>query len=172
MNEHFKRAGPAVEAHYQFLLRLVPTVDRFPKSQKFVFGDRVLNLALDVLEGANEVVESRHFCCDARVSLWHKADMPSRRSMSAFGGKADNICAFWTTGCIPSARSLTPISPSSTPLRNLVPDGIGCANSTLANRFGTSRQISSFSTLGHAVKSFPCTAGSTRLRTASFGTST
>jgi hypothetical protein len=38
MNEHFKRAGPAVEAHYQFLLWLVPTVDRFPKSQKFVFG--------------------------------------------------------------------------------------------------------------------------------------
>jgi hypothetical protein len=70
MNEHFKRTGPAVEAHYQFLLWLVPTVDRFPKSQKFVFGDRVLNLALDVLEGANEVVESRHFCCDARVSLW------------------------------------------------------------------------------------------------------
>jgi hypothetical protein len=32
MNEHFKRTGPAVEAHYQFLLWLVPTVDRFPKS--------------------------------------------------------------------------------------------------------------------------------------------
>src|SRR5262249_6506558 len=86
MNEHFKRAGPAVEAHYQFLLWLVPIVDRFPKSQKFVFADRVLNLALDVLEGPNEVVESRHFCCDARVSLWHKADMPI---LSAFGGKAD-----------------------------------------------------------------------------------
>src|SRR5262249_1150038 len=55
MNEHFKRAGPAVEAHYQFLLWLVPIVDRFPKSQKFVFADRVLNLALDVLEGPNEV---------------------------------------------------------------------------------------------------------------------
>jgi hypothetical protein len=86
MNEHFKRAGPAVEAHYQFLLWLVPTVDRFPKSQKFVFGDRVLNLALDVLEGANEVVESRHFCCAAYVRYWHKADMPI---LSAFGGKAD-----------------------------------------------------------------------------------
>ena len=73
MNEHFKRAGPAVEAHYQFLLWLVPTVDRFPKSQKFVFGDRVLNLALDVLEGANEVVESRHFCCAAYVRYWQCA---------------------------------------------------------------------------------------------------
>ena len=45
MNGHTRRTDPAVEAHYQFLLWLVPTVDRFPKSQKFVFGDRVLNLA-------------------------------------------------------------------------------------------------------------------------------
>ena len=50
MNNHVKRTGPAVEAHYQFLLWLVPTVERFPRAQKFVFGDRVLNLALDVLE--------------------------------------------------------------------------------------------------------------------------
>ena len=28
MTEHVKRTGPAVEAHYQFLLWLVPTVDR------------------------------------------------------------------------------------------------------------------------------------------------
>jgi cytochrome c553 len=28
------------------------------------------------------------------VSFWHKADMPACRSLSAFGGKADNICAF------------------------------------------------------------------------------
>src|SRR5262249_60743137 len=38
-----------------------------------------------------------------------------------------------------SARSLTPIGPSSMPLRNPAPDWIGCANSTLADRFGTSR---------------------------------
>jgi hypothetical protein len=37
-----KRTGPAVEAHYQFLLWLIPAVERFPKSQKFVFGDRIL----------------------------------------------------------------------------------------------------------------------------------
>jgi hypothetical protein len=86
MNEHFKRAEPAVEAHYQFLLWLVPTIDRFPKSQKFVFGDRVLNLALDVLEGANEVVESRHFCCDARVSLWHFSDVPAAPTNVRFQG--------------------------------------------------------------------------------------
>jgi hypothetical protein len=50
MADHSKRTGPAVEAHYQFLLWLVPTVDRFPKAHKFVFGDRVLNVGLDVLE--------------------------------------------------------------------------------------------------------------------------
>jgi hypothetical protein len=50
MTDHVRRTGPAVEAHYQFLLWLVPTVDRFPKAQKFVFGDRILNLALEVLE--------------------------------------------------------------------------------------------------------------------------
>jgi hypothetical protein len=50
MNAHLKRTGPAIEAHYQFLLWLVPTIERFPKSQKFVFGDRVINLALDILE--------------------------------------------------------------------------------------------------------------------------
>ena len=54
-----KRTGPAVEAHYQFLLWLVPTVDRFPKSQKFVFGDRVHNLALDVLEFLVEAAFTR-----------------------------------------------------------------------------------------------------------------
>ncbi len=32
MNDNVKRTGPAIEAHYQFLLWLVPTVDRFPKS--------------------------------------------------------------------------------------------------------------------------------------------
>src|SRR3984893_8727589 len=59
MNDHAKRTGPAVEAHYQFLLWLVPTVDRFPKSQKFVFGDRVLSLALDVLEFLVEAAFTR-----------------------------------------------------------------------------------------------------------------
>jgi hypothetical protein len=50
MADHSKRTGPAVEAHYQFLLWLIPTIERFPKSHKFVFGDRILNVGLDVLE--------------------------------------------------------------------------------------------------------------------------
>ena len=30
--------GPALEAHYRFLLWLVPAVERFPRSQKFLLG--------------------------------------------------------------------------------------------------------------------------------------
>jgi hypothetical protein len=36
-----RRTGPALEAMYQFLLWLIPTVDKFPRSQKFVLGDRI-----------------------------------------------------------------------------------------------------------------------------------
>ena len=59
MTDHVKRTGPAVEAYYQFLLWLVPTVERFPKSQKFVFGDRILKLALDILEFLVEATFTR-----------------------------------------------------------------------------------------------------------------
>ena len=43
MSDHAKRTGPAVEAHYQFLLWLFPRLIAFPKAQKFVLGDRILN---------------------------------------------------------------------------------------------------------------------------------
>jgi hypothetical protein len=45
-----RHTGPALEAMYQFLLWLVPTVDKFPRNQKFVLGDRIENAALDVLD--------------------------------------------------------------------------------------------------------------------------
>ncbi len=35
---------------YRFLLWLVPTVEKFPRSQKFLLGDRIQTTALDVLE--------------------------------------------------------------------------------------------------------------------------
>lgn len=35
---------------YQLLLWLVPTVEKFPKSQKFLLGDRIQSTALDVLD--------------------------------------------------------------------------------------------------------------------------
>jgi hypothetical protein len=33
MPDHSKRTGPAIEVRYQFVLWLVPTIDRFPKAQ-------------------------------------------------------------------------------------------------------------------------------------------
>ncbi len=45
-----RRTGPALEAMYQFLLWLVPAVDKFPRAQKFVLGDRIETAALDVLD--------------------------------------------------------------------------------------------------------------------------
>ena len=50
MADNSKRTGPAVEAHYQFLTWLMPTVEKFPKSHKFTIGDRIEIAALDVLE--------------------------------------------------------------------------------------------------------------------------
>ena len=48
--------GPALEFHYRFLLWLIPTVERFPRRQKFLLGDRIQNTALDVLERLIEAV--------------------------------------------------------------------------------------------------------------------
>ena len=42
--------GPALEAMNGFIRWLIPTVEGFPKSQKFLLGDRMQNTALDVLE--------------------------------------------------------------------------------------------------------------------------
>lgn len=42
--------GTALEAHYRFVLWLVPAVERFPRSHKFLLGDRIQSAALDVLE--------------------------------------------------------------------------------------------------------------------------
>ena len=49
-----RQTGPALEAHYQFILWLVPTLERFPRSQKFLLGDRIQSTALDVLESLIE----------------------------------------------------------------------------------------------------------------------
>jgi hypothetical protein len=41
MTDNSKLTGAAIEAHYQFLGWLVPTIDKFPKSHKFTIGDRI-----------------------------------------------------------------------------------------------------------------------------------
>ena len=50
MSPSERRYGPAIEAHFQFLIWLIPTVEKFPRAQKFLLGDRIQATALDVLE--------------------------------------------------------------------------------------------------------------------------
>ena len=54
-----RETGPALEAWYRFLLWLVPAVERFPRRQKFLLGDRIQNAALDVLESLVEATYTR-----------------------------------------------------------------------------------------------------------------
>ena len=48
-----------MEAHYQFLIWLMPTVEKFPRSHKFTIGDRIEVAALDVLEALIEATYTR-----------------------------------------------------------------------------------------------------------------
>jgi hypothetical protein len=59
MTDHSKRTGAAIEAHYQFLAWLAQTVEKFPRTHKFVIGDRIVALALDVLEALIEATYTR-----------------------------------------------------------------------------------------------------------------
>ena len=54
-----RRTGPALEAIYGFALWLVPTVEKFPRRQKFLLGDRMQATALDVLERLVEATYTR-----------------------------------------------------------------------------------------------------------------
>ena len=55
-----RQVRPALERAYQFLAWLIPTLDRFPRRQKFVLGDRIESTALDVLEGLVEASYTRN----------------------------------------------------------------------------------------------------------------
>jgi hypothetical protein len=59
MKDDTRRTGPAVEAHYQFLNWLMPTIARFPREQRFLLGDRIQATALDVLEALIEATYTR-----------------------------------------------------------------------------------------------------------------
>jgi len=54
-----RQTGPAVEAMYQFMLWLVPTVEKFPRSRKFLIGDRIQGTALSVLESLIDATYTR-----------------------------------------------------------------------------------------------------------------
>jgi transposase len=46
-------SGVALERAYQFMLWLMPTIEKFPRSQKFLLGDRMQSASLDILEGGS-----------------------------------------------------------------------------------------------------------------------
>ena len=54
-----RTTGAALEAHYRFVLWLVPAVERFPRKQKFLLGERIQTTALDVLERLIEATYTR-----------------------------------------------------------------------------------------------------------------
>jgi hypothetical protein len=64
--DNARRTGPALEAMYQFLLWLVPAIDKFPRNQKFVLGDRIETAALDVLDALISATYTR--ARDGRLS--------------------------------------------------------------------------------------------------------
>ena len=54
-----RETGPALEAWCRFLLWLVPVLERFPRRQKFLLGDRTQSTALDILESLIEATYTR-----------------------------------------------------------------------------------------------------------------
>jgi 23S rRNA-intervening sequence protein len=54
-----RRTGPALEAMYQFLLWLIPMVEKYPRAQKFTLGDRIEITALDILDSLSKATFTR-----------------------------------------------------------------------------------------------------------------
>lgn len=55
LSQSERRYGPAIEAHFQFLLWLIPAVEKFPRAQRFLLGDCIQTTALDVLEDRRQL---------------------------------------------------------------------------------------------------------------------
>jgi len=70
--DNARRTGPALEAMYQFLLWLIPTLEKFPRNQKFILGDRIETAALDVLDSLIAATYTRgrgRLLADANLGL-------------------------------------------------------------------------------------------------------
>ena len=59
MSDNVRHIGPALEAHQRFLTWLIPTLEKFPRAQRFLLGDRIEGTALDVLERLIEATYTR-----------------------------------------------------------------------------------------------------------------
>jgi len=58
--DNARQTGPALEAMYQFMLWLIPTLEKFPRSQRFLLGDRIQTAAMDGLDLLVEATYSRN----------------------------------------------------------------------------------------------------------------
>jgi four helix bundle protein len=65
-----KQTAPVLEKTYQFVLWLVPMVDKFPRSQKYLVGDRIQTAAMDVLDHLIEAAYSRD-----KLALLNRANL-------------------------------------------------------------------------------------------------
>ena len=54
-----RQNGPALEKAYQFALWLVPTVEKFPRSQTFLLGDRLQSLVAPRRRRASQGIPKR-----------------------------------------------------------------------------------------------------------------
>ena len=60
--------GPALEAMNGFIRWLIPTVEKFPRTQKFLLGDRIQSQALDILERLIEATYDRDRAASLRAA--------------------------------------------------------------------------------------------------------
>jgi hypothetical protein len=77
MAEAAKQSGIALEKAYQFVLWLMPTVEKFPRSQKFLLRDRMQVAALDIIEGLVEttsILATACRCCAPLTSSSSSSD--------------------------------------------------------------------------------------------------
>ena len=55
-----RETSQVLDCYYRFILWLIPTLVRFPRSQKFLLGDRIQGAAIDVLEALIEATYTNH----------------------------------------------------------------------------------------------------------------
>jgi hypothetical protein len=72
MGNASRQVGPVLEAHFRFLMWLIPALNRFPREQKFLLGDRIQCLAQEILESlieANYTRERRAHLARANLGI-------------------------------------------------------------------------------------------------------
>ena len=83
-----RRGGLALEAMYGLTLWLIPTLEHFPRRQKFLLGDRIQTTAVASLESLAEATFTRR---RARCSTGCACCCGSRRTCATSTGGATSM---------------------------------------------------------------------------------